>query len=312
MQTVREFVTQSYRLISASSPTTPLHGSDLADGIRILNQLFRSYASSGLMITIAKTVSVAINSPVKEIHFTDPDYPLELVQTEAVTLTATSADFTVSDSSKYMVGDVVTGNGIPASTTIAGIAGNVITISQNATISGISTLTFTRDLRDPTVAYIQEGRLANLDSAWLLLEGVTYPLKDESRNKFLGAWKYEPLQSLPRFIITFPQTAITVAQLYPAPSQGYQFFARGKFQLPSLTSNDDMSIVPEYYHLYFSYAVAKYLSKYKGRSAAWTPDLEEEYRELKLNMESASEVNLSIQGDTDSLLNGANRLRAGV
>ena len=80
----------------------------------------------------------------------------------------------------------------------------------------------------------------------------------------------------------------------------------------TIVYSDDLSSVPEYYHLYFMYAVAKYVSKFKGRGSAWTPDLEAEYRELKDNMEGASEVNLSIAGDQQSLLNGAWRVRAGI
>ncbi len=173
---------------------------------------------------------------------------------------------------------------------------------MNATLSGTSQLAFVHTVVDPTIVYIKQGRLANLDSAWLLLSGVTYPLIDKSRDDYLSAWKYEPLQGLPRFIITFPDTNIVSARLYPAPSQGYQFFCRGKFQLPLLTINDDLSGVPEYWHLYFMYATAKYTCKFKGRSSAWTQDLEDDYRELKDNMEGASEVNLSIMGDEQSLL----------
>lgn len=241
--TVREFVYQMYRLISASNPTIPLHGDDEKLAIRVLNQILQSYASSGLLLTIAKTVSVGVNLGNESIIFTDPSYPAPT---------------------------------------------------------------------DPKLVQIAQGRLANLDNAWLLLDGVTYPLIDKSRDDYLGAWKYEPLQSLPRFIITFPDTNVVYARLYPAPSQFYQFFCRGKFQLPLLTVNDDMSGVPEYWHLYFMYAVARYVSKFKGRGSAWTPDLEADYRELKDNMEAASEVNLSITGDQDSLLNGAWRVRAGI
>jgi hypothetical protein len=310
--TVREFVFQMYRLISASSPTVPLHGDDEKLAVRVLNQILQSYASSGLMMTIAKTVSVDINLPIKEIYFTDANYSTTTTLREIVTLAAASPSFTVADSSIYFVGDLVTGGGIPASTTILSIVGNVITLTADATTTGASALYFTHDTSDPTVAYIREGRLANLDSAWLVLSGVTYPLIDKSRDEFLAAWKYEPLQGLPRFIITFPDTGFVRAQLYPAPSQFYTFYARGKFQLSSLTVNDDLSSVPEYYHLYFLYAVAKYVSKFKGRGSAWTPDLEAEYRELKDNMEAASEVNLSIAGDEQSLLNGAWRVRAGI
>lgn len=310
--TVREFVYQMYRLISAGNPTIPLHGDDEKLAIRVLNQVLQSYASSGLMLTIAKTVTIDINLPIKEIFFTDPDYSTTTTLREIVTLSASSPSFTVADSSIYFVGDLVTGGGIPALTTIMDITGNLITLTADATLSGSHNLTFTHDISDPTVAYIREGRLANLDNAWLQLSGVTYPLIDKSRDEFLSAWKYEPLQGLPRFIITFPDTSIVRAQLYPAPSQFYTFYARGKFQLAGLTSNDTLDGLPEYYELFFLYAVAKYVSKFKGRGSAWTPDLEAEYRELKDNMESASEVNLSIAGDEQSLLNGAWRIRAGI
>ena len=241
--TVRDFVYQAYRLINSSNPVIPLHGDDQQLAITVLNQLLESYASSGLLMTIAKTVSVDVNLGINEIIFTAPDY-------------------------------------VPPF--------------------------------DPSVIQIAEGRLANMDNAWLLLSGVTYPLIDKSRDDYLAAWKYEPLQGLPRFIITFPDTNIVRARLYPAPSQFFQFNCRGKFQLDALSANDDMSIVPQYYHLYFMYAVMRYVCKFKGRSAAWTPELEADYRELKDNMEAASEINLSIMGDEQSLLNGAWRVRAGI
>lgn len=311
--TVREFVYQMYRLISAGNPTIPLHGDDEKLAVRVLNQVLKSYASSGLMLTIAKTVSVDINLPVSDIYFTDPGYTGPVTtQTELVTLTLASPVFNVADGSIYAVGDGVSGGGIPVGTTIIDITGNVVTISLNATIAGSSILTFSQEVAHPTTVYIQEGRLANLDSAWLNLNGVTYPLIDKSRDEFLAAWKYEPLQGLPRFIVTFPETSIVRAQLYPAPSQFYTFYCRGKFQKSVLTVNDTLDGLPDYYELFFLYAVAKYVSKFKARGSAWTADLEAEYRELKDNMEAASEVNLSISGDEQSLLNGAWRVRAGI
>lgn len=241
--TVREFIFQMYQLITASNPTIPLHGNDQQLAIRVLNQILNSYASTGLMLTIAKTVSVQINSGNNAILFTPVGYPAPT---------------------------------------------------------------------DPELVQIAEGRLANLDSAWLVLSGVTYPLIDKSRDEFLAAWKYEPLAGLPRFIITFPDTEVVKAQLYPAPSQSYEFFCRGKFQKTPLTVNDTLEGLPLYYELYLLYAVAKYVAQFKARGSAWTPDLEANYRELKANMEAASEVNLSIAGDQQSLLNGAWRVRAGI
>jgi len=238
MPTVREFCTQSYRLISASNPTVPLHGDDLSLMITVMNQLLQSYAATGLMLTIAKDATTTVTIGQKEIT----------------------------------VG-----------------AANIVP-TPNITL----------------------GRLANLNSAWLLQNGVTYPLIDESRNEFFAAFKYEPLQGLPRFLIVLPDTDVVRLRLYPAPSQSYEFYMRAKFQLDGLTSNSDMNLVPQYYHRFLLFAVARDTAMYKGRSAAWDEKLEMLYKISKDEMEAASEVNLAITGDRASMLNGAYRVAAGI
>lgn len=310
--TVRDFVNQSYRLISASNPVIPLHGDDQKLCILILNQLLQYFASDGQMLTIAKTVTTPVNLGNKEVAFVDRSYPTTTTQTEVVTLTTGSPSFSVVHGGIYFVGDSVTGTGIPSLTTILSINGNLITLTANATITGQSNLTFAHSIIDPEIVYIKEGRLANLDSAWLVLTGVTYPLIIKSRDEFLAAWKYEPLQGLPRFAIVFPDTDVVRVQLYPAPSQFYEFFGRVKLQLPEFNANDDMRFLPEYYRRFMLFAVAKDVSLYKGRSEAWTDKLEDEYQRAYDKMVAASEVNLSIAGDEESLLNGAWRIRAGI
>jgi hypothetical protein len=238
MTTVRQFVLGSYDLISAHSPTVPLHGSDLSIGIQVLNQLLKSYSATGLHLTISKTVSVVL----------------------------------------------------PA------FQGNVV--------CGPADFLPTPD--------ITEGRLANFEEAWLILEGQNYPLIDLDRAKFLTSWHYEPLKGLPRFVIRYPETEVFRLQVYPAPSQQFEFFLRGKFQKTELTANDTMVSLPGYYELYFQYAVGKYTAMRKGRANAWTPALEAIYRELQDEIEAASEVNLTITGEQASLLNGAWRVRSGV
>ncbi len=238
MPTVREFVRQSYRLVDASNPTVPLHGDDQQLGIIILNQLLQSYASTGLMITIARTETVPI------------------------------------------------------------------TIGQQEVVCGPDTFVPTPD--------ITTGRLANLDDAWLILSGVTYPLINKSRDEFLATWRYEPLQGLPRFVIVFPETDVTRIRLYPAPSQGYEFFVRGKFQLNEVTANDTMGALPQYYVRYLQFALAKDIAMYKGRADAWTDKLESILQKAEMDMIASSEVNLSITGDEASLLNGSWRVMAGI
>lgn len=312
MATVREFIFQAYRLISASNPTSPLRGDDEKVGIQVMNQLLEYFAATGLLITIAKTKSVSVTSAQNKVIFTSPTYTLTDTIREVVALTTGLATFTSTNGSLYNVGDLVAGTGIPSGTSILSIAGNVITLSANATTTGNSNLIFTQDTSDPTASYIQFGRLSNLDSAWLLLDGVTYPLIDESRNSFFAAWKYEPLQGLPRFVIVLPDTETVTMQLYPAPSQQYEVFVRAKLQLNELTSNDSMNLVPAYALRHLLLATAKDVAMYKGRSEAWTEKLEGMLIEARDTMEAASEVNLAITGDGDSLLNGANRVRAGV
>lgn len=310
--TVRDFTFQMYRLINASNPTVPLHGDDQELAILVLNQQLQYYASNGFMLTIAQTVEVDVNLPVREIYFTDSTYSTSTSQVEIVTLTSASPSFTVANGTLYFVGDSVTGGGIPALSTILSISGNTVTITNNATTNGASALTFTHSTASPNIAYIPEGRLANLDSAWLELSGVTYPLIIKSRDEYLASWKYNPLQGLPRFLILFPQTNYVVGRLYPAPSQFYEFHARGKFQLGVLTSNSDLSTLPQYYIRYLLLSCARDVSMFKGRADAWTEKLENLYIQAKDVIESASEVNLSIVGDEESLLNGAWRVRAGI
>jgi hypothetical protein len=301
-----------YRLINASNPTTPLHGDDELLGIQVLNQLLQSYASTGLLITIAKTVAVTLPLGTKEVYFTDRSYPITTTQTEVVELTTGLPTFTVANGGLYQVNDAVTGLGIPANTVILSIFGNLITLNNNATTTGLSNLTFTHDNTLPDVVYIKEGRLANMNSAWLELSGVTYPLIPQSRDEFLASFKYEPLQGLPRFAIVYPETEIVRVQVYPAPSQAFNFFLRGKFQLNELTSNDTMDSLPAYYQRYLLFASAKDVAMYKGRAEAWTDKLESMLMQARDVMEASSEVNVSIVGDRASLLNGAWRVRAGI
>jgi hypothetical protein len=238
MPTVREFVQDCYNLVNAHNPTIPLQGSDLLDGIRYLNDLIAYYASTGLNITIAKTVSVPVIAGQQEVVIGPP-------------------------------------TAIP--------------------------------LPD-----ITEGRLANHNKSWLTLSGVTYPLIYESRPEFLASWKYEPLQGLPRFVIPFPDTDVVRLRLYPAPSQGFTYFLRGKFQLPSYTANDTMNNLPAYYMRFFKLAVGKDIAFYKGRIEAWTQKLENELINAQNVIEAASEIDVSITGDEQSLLNGAWRVRSGI
>ena len=239
--TVRQFVFQMYRLISASNPTVPLHGDDQALAIQVINQILESFAASGLLLTIAQEVNIPL------------------------------------------------------------------TIGQQTVTCGPASVP-----PAPNIYDINMGRMANLTAAWLLLDGVTYPLIDKSRDEFLSSFKYDPLQGLPRFIIVYPNTEFVSIRLYPAPSQYFQFYLRAKFQLTDLNANTDLSSLPIYYQRFLLYEGARDVAMFTGRADAWTEKLEMMRVEAKDQMEGASEVNLSITGDRASLLNGAWRVKAGI
>ena len=238
VQTVKDFVKDSYQLVSANSPTVPLHGDDMNKGIQFLNELMSSYSGTGLMTTIAKEVSTTLSIGQQFVTFADPTF-------------------------------------VP-------------------------------------LADIPQGRLANLQNAWLLLDGVTYPMYDESRNTFFASYKYSPLQGLPRFAIVTNNVNYTTMQVYPAPSQAFELHVYGKFELSSLGQNDTMAGMPTYYIRYLRFALAQELSVYKGRPEAWTSRLEKMLKDAKEDMESVSSININIESDYESLLNGSWRVRAGV
>ncbi len=238
VQAVKDFVSDSYQMVSANSPTVTLPTGDNAFGIKLLNQLLCSYSGTGLLITVAKQVDFVLSIGQENVTFADATYT-------------------------------------PA-------------------------------------ADVQQGRLANLENAWLTLDNLTYPLIQEDRNEFLGSYKYDPQEGLPRYVIVYPQVDVTTLRVYPSASQVYSLSVYGKFQLPTLGQNDTMSIIPGYCFRWLQLALAKEIARYKGRMSAWTADLAQDLKDAKEDMESISSVNLDIESDQDSLLNGSWRVRAGI
>jgi len=159
---------------------------------------------------------------------------------------------------------------------------------------------------------VTEGRLSNLQRAWLNLDGVDYPLIDESRGVFFGSYKYFPQKGLPRFVIITNDLNLTTMQLYPSPSQLYTLFVYGKFELPYLGQNDDMSMFPLYQYKFLKLALGEQISFYKGRSSAWDEKLEKKLQTAMDEMESVSAMDLVIDSANESYLNGSWRLRSGV
>lgn len=234
VQTVREFIRDCYRGVSANSPTTPLHGDDQLKGIQFFNELLQEYSANGLMITVPKEVTHALVAGDTEVTFA-----------------ATGAD-------------------------------------------------------------VNEGRLANLENAWLELDNVSYPLIPVSEAEYFNTYRYVPLLGLPIYCIFIPRVSETKLILYPGCSQGYELHVYGKFQLPELDANDTMDELPLYYRRYAKLAMMREIAIYKSRLEAWTEKHEKMYIDAKKEMEAVSNWNLDVQSPNENQLNGAYRVRAGV
>jgi len=251
VQTVNDFVQDSYQLISASSPTVPLQGNDLSKGVQFLNELISFYSSSSLLLPISQKIELTVQINQLFVTFADPGF--------------------VPPSS--WIGNPYYGTTLPS-------------------YSG--------------------GRLTNLERAWLSLDGVTYPLIDESRGVFFGSYKYFPQLGLPRFAIITNDLNYTTMQIYPGPSQVYNLWIYGKFELPVLVTGGTMANFPLYYIRFLKLALARDLVYYKGRAAAWNERLEAMFQEARDEIESVSTMDLVIDSANESYLNGSWRLRAGI
>lgn len=173
-------------------------------------------------------------------------------------------------------------------------------------------VTFGSPLFTPLPDVTSEGRLSNLLHAWLLLQGVTYPLIDLSRDEFLDAYKFDPQLGLPRFAIVFNENNLTRLRLFPGPSQQFELHVYAKFEPGPFDENSNMSSLPDYFQRYFLFALARDLAAFKGRLSAWTQELRDLYKEAKQDMVSTSTINLAIKADLASNLNGAWRVKAGI
>lgn len=238
VQTVKSFVQDAYQLISASSPTVPLHGDDMLKGVQFLNELQDYYSATGLLTPIAKHITFTLPIAQQEITFGSPTQ----IPTPDVT----------------------------------------------------------------------QGRLSNAQNMWLELENVTYPLIIENRNTFFQSYKFDPQLGLPRFVIITNEVDLTRVRFYPAASQVYTVNVYGKFQLSNVTENDNMGLIPTYQVRFLKLALARDLSIYKGRMQAWNSQLQAMMVEAEQTIMSVSSVNLNIETEQESYLNGSWRVRAGV
>lgn len=74
VQTVGEFLTDAYQLVSANSPTIPLQGSDMSKAVQFFNQLVSFYGTSSLLLPIAQKISFTLVTGQQFATFAAADY----------------------------------------------------------------------------------------------------------------------------------------------------------------------------------------------------------------------------------------------
>lgn len=73
-QPVKQFVSDAYQLISANSPTVPLHGDDTLKGVQFLNELVKMYSARGILTTIAQKITFDVAIGQQFVTFGDATY----------------------------------------------------------------------------------------------------------------------------------------------------------------------------------------------------------------------------------------------
>lgn len=112
---------------------------DRIDAAPIINKNFDAQFLQWLAVLVD-----SLNENISDIQnaFNLLTVPNVEVLNETVTLTSGSPSFSVANGSLYSIDENVVGNGIPAGSTISTIDGNVITLTNDASINGASLLAF--------------------------------------------------------------------------------------------------------------------------------------------------------------------------
>jgi len=194
-----------------------------------------------------------------------------------------------------------------------GISGLFNPISQEVTVTantGQEDYIFADELNFPDADYTG-GRLVATQNAWILFEGVRYPLTDITRNRFNNSALYEIQQGLPLNYIIYDQDDHTVLRLWPAPQQEYILIVDGKIQPSFVNSNMLLSGIPDYMILFLKYALAKECALGLNRESAWSAKLEDRFLDLERQMINKSPRNVDI-GRRRNMLNGATLVASGL
>lgn len=148
LSTAQTYILQALRKCGQIRPGYVSSPELLADGLTEWGSLFDSWAAERSMGFSVPQYQYAVNAPGSQQN--GNGYLIGPIYSFSGTLAIGSPVILVADTSRLVVGEAVSGTGIPAGSTILSIVANVsITISANATATGAATVTATPDFVGP-------------------------------------------------------------------------------------------------------------------------------------------------------------------
>ena len=147
--TAQDYIVQALLKCGQIKPGYISNAELLGAGLTEWEMLFDSWAAERTMGFSIPTYQFTVNDTGSQTN--GNGYLIGPVYTFSGTLTSGLPTITVTalDTTHFSVGEAISGTGIPADSTIVSWSGTTLTISANATASGVNTLTATPDFVAP-------------------------------------------------------------------------------------------------------------------------------------------------------------------
>lgn len=144
-----------------------------------------------------------------------------------------------------------------------------------------------------STADINSSKLVQPFDAYMIYNLAQIPLEIIPHDRFFQLVRYPTTTTRPTQI--FFQNDITGTNIYlwSTPDTAYTIYIRGKFALGSLKLQQDLSIVPDFYHHFLIYALSRTLNHVFGADK-WDETRETEYQRALNNIISQNDIDFSI------------------
>lgn len=149
-------------------------------------------------------------------------------------------------------------------------------------------------------ADVNSNRLVSIKYLTLKSNDIIYPVDITDDEFYINRTRTDTFKTLPRQCYLQNEIEGSIIVFFQIPDQVYECRIKGKFTIDEVELSQVLDEVPNYYHGFLEYALAKQLhSKYKGSS--WDANDEETYRSMLNDIKTYSDIdNVS---ETGSALN---------